>query len=138
MDAKALAIMDERFAKDTELSLATLEDGRPAVRIVDAYYREGCFYAITYALSAKMKQIEKTPAVAVCGQWFTGRGVGESLGWILDEKNKAIRTMLRSAFAWYDNGHINENDRNTIILRIKLTDGVLLSHGTRYELDFSA
>ena len=43
--------------------------------------------------------------------------------------------MLRKAFAaWYDNGHTNEDDPNTIILRIRLTDGVLYSKGTRYEL----
>lgn len=32
-----------------------------------------------------------------------------------------------------DNGHNNFNDENTIILCVELTDGLLLSHGTRYE-----
>ena len=42
--------------------------------------------------------------------------------------------MMKAAFAeWIDNGHNNFEDRNTIILRIDLTDGLLLSHGTRYE-----
>lgn len=36
------------------------------------------------------------------------------------------------------NGHINESDHNTIILRIRLTDAVLFSHGTRYDIDFNA
>ena len=44
---------------------------------------------------------------------------------------------LREAFAaWYDNGHTDESDPNTCILRIRLTDGILLNHGTKYELDF--
>ena len=51
-------VMTERFAKDTLLSLATLDGGRPSVRTVDAVYEDGSFYAITYALSGKMKQIE--------------------------------------------------------------------------------
>ncbi|MBN1777959.1 MAG: pyridoxamine 5'-phosphate oxidase family protein [Clostridiales bacterium] len=138
MDTKAIEIMNERFGKDTELALATMDGERPAVRIVDAYYEDGCFYAITHALSGKMKQIAQNPAVAVCGQWFTGRGVGENLGWLRDEKNKAILRKLKTAFAaWYGNGHINEADHNTIILKIRLTDGVLMSHGTRYDLDFT-
>lgn len=42
---------------------------------------------------------------------------------------------LKNAFAeWIDNGHNNFEDENTIILCVELTDGLLLSHGTRYEL----
>ena len=33
----------------------------------------------------------------------------------------------------YGNGHINEDDPNTIILKIRLTDGILFSNGLRYE-----
>ena len=46
--------------------------------------------------------------------------------------------ILRAAFAaWYDNGHTNEADPNTCLLKIRLTDGVLFSDGTRYEIDFT-
>lgn len=49
-----------------------------------------------------------------------------------------VAARLRAAFAaWYDNGHTNETDPNTVILRIRLTDGVLMSHGTRYDIDFT-
>ena len=34
---------------------------------------------------------------------------------------------------WIDNGHNDFDDENTIILCVELTDGLLLSHGTRYE-----
>ena len=41
---------------------------------------------------------------------------------------------MRTAFAeWIDNGHNDFNDENTIILRVELTDGLLLSYGKRYE-----
>jgi general stress protein 26 len=44
---------------------------------------------------------------------------------------------LRAVFAaWYTNGHTDENDPNTCILRVRLTDAVLFSHGTKYEMDF--
>ena len=46
-------------------------------------------------------------------------------------------SKIRAAFAeWYDNGHTNENDPNTCLLRMKLTDGVLFQNGTKYEIDF--
>lgn len=45
---------------------------------------------------------------------------------------------LRNAFAtWIDNGHNNFEDENTCILCIQLTDGILFSHGTRYDIDFT-
>ena len=129
-------IMDERFGCDTLLSLATVEDGIPSVRTVNSYYEEGAFYVITYALSNKMRQIGKEPTVAVCGEWFTAHGIGENMGHVKAEGNEEIMSKLRAVFAeWYDNGHTNEDDPNTCLLRIRLTDGVLFHHGTRYDLD---
>lgn len=134
---KALNIMNERFGQDTLISLATLDGNIPAVRIVDSYYENGAFYTVTYALSNKMKQIEANPKVAICGEWFTAHGVAENMGYVCDERNTDIATKLREAFAsWYSNGHTDESDPNTIILCIQLTDAVLLSHGTRYAIDF--
>ncbi|MCL2816454.1 MAG: pyridoxamine 5'-phosphate oxidase family protein, partial [Oscillospiraceae bacterium] len=74
--------------------------------------------------------------------WFSGHGTGENLGWVLDGGNAAIMAKLREAFAaWYTGGHVNENDENTCLLRVKLTDGVLIDHEKkygewRYALDF--
>lgn len=132
------AILTERFGKDSLIALATVDDGVPYVRTVDAVYMDGAFYTVTYALSGKMQQIAKNPTVAVCGEWFTAHGIGESLGHVLLEDNKAIMEILRAAFAeWYDNGHTNEADPNTCLLKIKLTDGVLFSNGTRYDIVFT-
>ena len=134
---EAQQILTERFGRDTLLSVATLDGGHPAVRIVDAYYEDGAFYSVTYALSGKMKQIAAHPEVAVCGEWFTARGIGENVGHPHDEANAALMAKLRAAFAaWYDNGHTNESDPNTCILRVRLTEGVLMNQGTRYEVDF--
>jgi general stress protein 26 len=135
---KALSLIDKRFGSDTLLSLATINGNHPAVRIVNSYYEHGAFYVVTYVLSNKMKQIGANPTVAICGEWFTANGIGENLGWVCDEKNAGIMGKLRTAFAeWYDNGHIDENDPNTCLLRIRLTDGVLFHQGTRYDIDFT-
>ena len=110
----------------------------PAVRYVNAYYANGAFYVITYALSNKMKQITQNPNVSIAGDWFTAHGKGINLGYFGKEENKDIAEKLRSAFVeWIDNGHNNFADENTIILYIQLTDGVLFSHGTRYDIDFT-
>ncbi len=135
---EAMGIMDQRFGCDSLIALATMDRNIPWVRTVNGYYEKGCFYVITHALSNKMKQIEKNPAVAVCGDWFTGHGRGENLGHIRDEKNEEIVTRLQLAFCeWYDNGHVDEEDPNTCILCIRLTDGVLFSDGTRYDIEFA-
>lgn len=131
---KAEQIMAERFGKDTVVALATAEGGIPFVRYINAYYEDGAFYLITHARSNKMRQIEGNPAVAIAGEWFTGHGTGRSLGYFGREENSAIAQKLKKAFAaWIENGHNDFSDQNTIILCIVLTDGLLLSHGTRYE-----
>jgi len=53
---EALSLMAERFGHDTLLSLATVDGGRPAVRIVNSNYEDGSFYTVTYALSNKVKK----------------------------------------------------------------------------------
>ena len=135
-DEQAEKIMIERFGKDTVIALATIEDEVPYVRYVNAYYEDGAFYTITYALSNKMKHIESNPIVAIAGEWFTAHGKGVSLGYFGKSENTEIAGKLRKAFSeWIDSGHNDFSDKNTIILKVELTDAVLLSHGTRYERD---
>lgn len=127
-------IMIERFGKDTVIALSTAEGSMPYVRFVNAYYENGAFYIITYALSNKMKHIENNPTVAIAGDWFTAHGKGVNLGYWGKKENHLIAGKLKKVFAeWIDNGHNNFDDENTIILCVELTDGLLLSHGTRYE-----
>lgn len=135
----ALKIMDERFGHDTLISVATVNNNIPSVRTVDGYYENGSFYTVTYALSNKMNQIKANPIVAICGEWFTAHGIGENLGWVCRDENKTLADKLRNAFSsWYSNGHVNESDENTVILQIRLTDGVLANNGTWYNIDFNS
>ncbi|MCI7691753.1 MAG: pyridoxamine 5'-phosphate oxidase family protein [Oscillospiraceae bacterium] len=128
-------ILAERFGKDSVIALATNCDEVPYVRYVDAYYENGAFYIITYALSDKMKQIAKNPVVAIAGEWFTAHGKGVNLGYFGKKENQPIAGKLKTAFAeWIDNGHNNFDDENTIILCVELTDGILFSNGTRYAI----
>ena len=131
---QAEKIMTERFGENNVIALATAENNVPYVRNVNAYYENGAFYIITYALSNKMKQISDNPTVAITGEWFTAHGKAVSLGFIGKPENTSIAGKLKAVFAsWIDNGHTDLNDENTIILCVKLTDAVLFSHGTRYE-----
>ena len=134
MEKSVEKLLAERFGKDALIALATQENGVPSVRAVNALYIDGAFYCITDLRSNKMRQISKNNTVGVCGEWFTGHGRGESIGWIGAKENEALAGRLREAFAsWLSNDHVNESDKNTIILKVALTDGVLMSHGTRYE-----
>ncbi len=131
-------LMNERFNRDSIIALATSVENIPHVRTVNGYYENGAFYVITHALSNKMKQIEINPHVAVSGEWFTAHGRASNLGWFCKNENRPIAARLRKAFeSWIDNGHNDFDNENTCILRIELTDGVLLSHGTKYEVVFS-
>lgn len=129
--------LDEHFGRATLISLATTHGLQPSVRTVNAFYADGAFYTITWARSGKMRDIRQNPNVAVSGEWFTAHGVAEDLGHVLAPGNAGMIAVLRDAFAeWYDNGHVNEADPDTVLLRIRLTDGVLFRHGTRYDIEF--
>ena len=135
---QAEEIMVERFRKDNVIALATIENGMPYVRSVNAFYENKAFYIITHALSNKMRQIKDNPVVAISGEWFTAHGKGINLGYFGKVENAEIAKKLRVAFAsWINNGHNDFDDENTCILCIRLTDGLLLSHGTRFDIDFS-
>ncbi|MBQ6859422.1 MAG: pyridoxamine 5'-phosphate oxidase family protein [Clostridia bacterium] len=134
MNPEMNELFTERFSKDSLIALATSSANVPYVRAVNAYYMDGAFYCVTHAGSGKMRQIEENPLVGLCGEWFTGHGRAQSLGHVLLEQNHALMEILRPAFAsWYALGHVDESDPGMILLKITLTDGVLMKHGRRYE-----
>ena len=138
LTAEIEKILIERFGNDNIIALATTVDNKPYVRSVDSFYENGSFYVLTYGLSNKMKQIHQNPCVAIAGDWFTANGQGINLGYFGDKENKKIADKMFVIFSeWINNGHNNFEDKNTCILQIKLTDGVLFSQGTRYDIDFT-
>lgn len=138
LSRQAEEILLERFGKDSIIALATAIGETPYVRYVNAFYFEGAFYVLTYGSSNKMKQIRSNPMVAISGDWFTAQGTGIDMGYFGKRENESIARKMRVVFSeWIGNGHNDLNDPNTCILRIELTNGLLLSHGTRYEIDFS-
>jgi uncharacterized pyridoxamine 5'-phosphate oxidase family protein len=129
----AIKIMNERFGKDSLISIATVDGIYPSVRIVSGYYEDGAFYIVTHAFTNKMKQIGANPNVAICGEWFSAQGIGENLGYVRNENNAVIMEKLRKVFAaWYSNGHVNEDDSNTCLLCVRLTDGVVIDEEKKY------
>ena len=146
----AIKIMEERCGNDKEvvIALATISlspnaDGtpRPAARMVCAYYEDGVFYVSTDATKNKTLQIKKNNAVSVCGlDWYAFYGTAENLGWVKDEKNAAIRAKFKKVFDWFDEVG-DEDNPNSIVLRITLTDGTITDNEQQYgeqqyEIDF--
>ena len=56
ISSEAEKIMVERFGKDTVIALATVEDGVPYVRSVNAYYENGAFYVIGIYKNTPVRQ----------------------------------------------------------------------------------
>ena len=109
--------------------------------MVCAYYEDGVFYVSTDATKSKMLEIEKNNEVAIAGMgWYTFQGRAENLGWVKDEKNAEIRAKFKKIFGWFDEVG-DEDNPNSIVLRITLTEGVIIDHeerygDKRYEIDF--
>jgi len=137
----AMKLMEERCGngKDNVIALATIAltsnaagSPRPAVRMVDAYYEDGMFYVSTDARKSKTLEIEKNNEVAIGGlDWFVAQGTAENLGWVKDEKNAEIRAKMKKLFGWFDD-HGDEDNPNSIVLRIILTDGTITDNDKKY------
>lgn len=146
----AMKLMEELCGNGKEeiIALATIsltpnvaDDPRPATRMVCAYYENGIFYVSTDATKNKMLEIEKNNEVSVAGLgWYTFQGKAENLGWVKDEKNEEIRAKFKKIFDWFDEVGDEENP-NSIVLRITLTEGTIIDHAekygeNKYEIDF--
>lgn len=135
LNKEADKILKERFRTGQLIALATSIDNRPYVRAVNAYYEDGVFYVMTDASSGKMKQIEMNPEVAICGQLLNGRGLAENIGHVLKPEHEELMKTLRVALAeWYSYGKVNEEEPNTVILKIQLTQATVIGNGNKYEL----
>lgn len=146
----AMKLLEERCGNDKEevIGLATISlspnaagNPRPAVRMVCAYYEDGIFYVSTDARKNKMLQIEKNNEVSVAGfGWYSLQGTADNLGWVKDEKNAEIRAKFKKIFNWFDEDG-DEDNPNSIVLRITLTEGTIIDHERKYgiwkyEIDF--
>ncbi len=146
----AIKLMEERCGngKEVVIALATISlsqnasgNPRPAVRMVCAYYEDGIFYVSTDAKKNKMLQIEKNNEVSVGGfDWYAFQGTAENLGWVKDKKNAEIREKFKKNFDWFDEVG-DEDNPNSIVLRITLTEGTIIDNERRYgeqqyEVDF--
>jgi len=145
---EGLRLIEERCGngKDNLIALATISiepnnEGKPTPRVRDvcAYYENGVFYISTHAKSAKMREIAQNKEVAfsVCGQWISGKGIGENIGWVKDEKNSEIRAKMKKYFNWFDEVG-GEDNPDSIVLRVTIAKAtVIKDHGAvRYVIDF--
>jgi len=129
-------VMKELYGRDVAMSLATVNGDKANVRVINAYYNENIFYITTYSLSNKMKEITINPNVALNHNMFVAHGLGKNIGNPLEEQNRELRKQLKHVFfAFYDK-HVYEDDINTCILKITLTDSLVFAHDYKYFIDF--
>lgn len=137
----AMRLMDEFCGngKDNLIALATVAlspnaagNPRPVVRMVDAYYEDGVFYVSTDAKKNKTLEIGRNNEVSICGlDLFVAQGTAENLGWVKDERNAEIRAKMKRIFTWF-NAHAGEENPDSIVLRITLTEGTITDNDKKY------
>lgn len=128
--------LEALFGKDSTFVLATAADCVPSARVVDAYYQDGVFWIVTYAETAKVKEIEANPHVALCNNFHSFKGIARNAGHPLREENKAIREKLIQVFEpWYFE-HNNENDEGMCYVEVKLVWGTFHWQGKGWRVNF--
>lgn len=133
---EAIEIMKELYGKDIAMSLATVNGDKANARVINAYFKQDAFYVTTYALSNKMKEISVNPSVALNHNLFVAHGIGTNIGNPLDESNLDLREELRRVFVAFYDRHVDEQDENTCILKITLSDALVFAHDYKYYVDF--
>lgn len=133
---EAISVMKELYGRDVAMSLATVNGDKANIRVVNAYYKENAFYITTYNLSNKMKEIAKNPNVALNYNLFVAHGIGKNIGNPLEEQNRELREELKQIFCAFYDKHVCEEDTNTCILKITLTDSLIFTNDYKYIIDF--
>ena len=130
---EAEQIMEERFGGDNEMALATCRGNVPSVRTVNATYWRGAFTSSPTACPEKWRKYGTTPRWPSLGSGSPA--TGRRRAWVVWQGGKQVpgRHLRQSFASWIDNGHNDFADENTIILQVRVTDAVLLSHGRRFE-----
>ena len=132
---EAVAAMKQLYSKDIPMSLATVRGGKPNARFVDLYFDGASSYLVTTRTSQKCEEIKENPMVALNYQLFVAHGVAYDIGSPLNHPE--LREVLRKEFApWYAK-HVDENNPDTCIIKIALTDAIVFLNGMKYKVDFS-
>lgn len=132
-----MANMDELFSKDCIFALATTNENKPSVRMIDTYYEDGVFYIVTYAQSTKVKELETNEKVALCNnKAYRFEGIAHNIGHPLAPENSTIREKLIQAFEpWYFK-HNNEKDKDMCYIKIEIQNGFFYKDNIGYKVDF--
>lgn len=133
---KSLEVLSQLFARDFTFVFATVQDNEPSQRVVDTFYDDGVFWIVTYALSNKVKELEKNPHVSLCNTFHIFKGTAYNQGHPLKVGNAAIRQKLVKVFEpWYF-AHNNEDDEHMCYVKVIPEAGFFHKDGTGYKVDF--
>lgn len=135
--AFAQGILTERFGSGEDIiAMATVQDGKPQVRNVTAYFKGDSFYVLTFDRSGKMGQLQADNAVALSGRWFAGHGAALDLGPAFEGDNDELAQPLKKGFGqWASDSH-SGSGQQVRLLRLKLSDTSFYCHGTKYTVEF--
>lgn len=132
----AIKILEKEYGQDVAIALATSANDVVSVRMVDGCYLDGAFYVTCGALSNKMKQIDQNPKVGICKDLFQAKGLAKNLGNPKQKENSQIRDFLKKVFFKFWDQYVCEDNPNSIILKIQLTEAVVYDNKNKYVMDF--
>lgn len=133
---RAMEALSNLFGKDCTFVFATAHNNIPSARVVDTYFTDGGFWAVTYATTAKVRELESNPHVALCNNFYTFKGKAYNMGHPLKKENEKIRAVLTTVFApWYFD-HNNEEDADMCYVKIIPESGYFHQKGVGYHVDF--
>ena len=111
----AINLMEERCGNDKEIVLAL-------------------------ATISHTGHVSGTPVSVASLDWYSLQGYAENLGWVKGENNAQIRSKFSKVFDWFAEVG-DEDNRNSIVLRITPTKGTIIDNDrkygeSKYEVDF--
>jgi general stress protein 26 len=135
---ESLHELNQIFGRDIQYALSTIDLDKPRVRIVDGFFLDGNIYITSYALAKKVNQINLNHHVALCYRLNTFQGVCNNIGHPLKEENKVIREHLKNVFHLFYEKHVDENDVNTCILKVELSNAVMYANDKKITINFKS
>ena len=141
----ATTLLEKQLGYDVVIALATGADGAVTVRNVNGYYRNGDIYVLTHATGEKMRQIAVQPHVGICKSFsrtrpfyeglLTAEGVGENIGHPFGhEMEEELKDVFHSVY----DAHVDEDDPQTCILKLRLTKVTIFDGEYKFDVDFTA
>ncbi|MCD7962488.1 MAG: pyridoxamine 5'-phosphate oxidase family protein [Rikenellaceae bacterium] len=142
----ACNVIKDQLGGNVVIALSTCANNVPGVRSVNGYYKDGYIYIVTHRNSHKMQDISVNNEIAFSRNYddslpfytglLSGSGEAENIGHPTDSGNKELCEELKQVFSDFYDLHVNEADKGTCILKIRLTKAIVFDGEYKYTAEY--